>query len=146
MKELQASLGTIFLTRLVLGNLLEVRSSFFVVVKEIVLSCLQLGRPFILSFFKNRQVERIIRSARPVNLTTPHPSTRRASRRSTAAVSITGIYKELEGVGSSPAASNDDHKYDISEVERAFMLVGVFFVDVSYYLNSFNTLSLSMMS
>lgn len=104
MKELQASLGTIFLTRLVLGNLLE------------------LGRPFILSFFKNRQVERIIRSARPVNLTTPHPSTRRASRRSTAAVSITGIYKELEGVGSSPAASNDDHKYDISEVERAFML------------------------
>ena len=119
MRELQVSLGTIFLTRLTLGNIMEVIihfGSFFVSLTSPIL-CMalpQLGFPFIGSFFKRMEISRIERSARPLNSSAPHPSQRRTSL-----VSLENVYDS----DSEQKKLVDSYRFEISEVERSFMMV-----------------------
>ena len=112
----------------------------------------QLGYPFLNSFLETARIKRIVQAARPLDPNVNHPSVRKDARqvsdnrpnvnhpsvrkdarqvsdnrRSSAAVDMVSVYNKSTGgnilVPGDDSNLESSHRYDMSEIEKAFMLV-----------------------
>lgn len=100
MLELETTLGCIFLTRLFLGNMVE------------------LVLPYMTNWWLHAQIEKMVKRARPMDQNKSHPSKRRSA-------SISGDqHRRLShSTGNGAHAARDfEGRYEMSEIERNFLM------------------------
>lgn len=96
MLELQTTLGTIFITRLATGNLTE------------------LGIPLAMSYMKSRERDAAVEAAKKAAVNSANPPYPQLKE------SVDGV--EMRSTVVNPNSSAEEHKTEISEIERTFLM------------------------